>query len=156
MEQTVEKQEKVDNILDSVSDKILAKRKLKRTIISSVILSVVVIISAVFISLASISCSLHPNFLRNADGYRVFIGGTEKTYIDEDSNGYDDFMKEYSSQFQTSILSAMFTGRLGGYEIKESDTPFYSNNTEKTGMSTTLSNDLGNNYIQLFSNFPYF
>ncbi|MBE7073662.1 MAG: hypothetical protein E7379_01020 [Clostridiales bacterium] len=152
MTDTVKHSDNVNHILDSVSDKIIAKRKLKKTIIYSVILSVVVVLSSVIIMLASINANLQPNFLQGADAYRVYISNVEKSYIDEDSKNYEKFLEEYNGQFYTSILAGMFTGRLSAYEIQETNTQFYSNNAEKSGMSSTLKSELGSNYIKLIFN----
>lgn len=144
--------ENVDKVLEQVSDQVVKKRKFKRILISSILLSIVVVISAVIISLASIKFNLQPNFLKGADAYNVYIGNNHKKYIDEDSSIYDEFMDLYNGEFETTILPAMFTGKLGAYSIEESTTIFYSNSTEKTGMSSALKSELGGNYIEFVFN----
>lgn len=153
MEEVTKNKDNVNQILESVNDKLIAKKKLKRTIISSVILSIIVVLSAIVISLASIHVDLYPQFLRNADRYEINMSGYNYTrHIDEDSEIYQDYLNTINSQFSESILSAMFTGKLSGYTIEESNTSFYSDNSAKTGMTTSLSNLVGNNYIHLVFN----
>ena len=141
----------VKQILESVDDKIIAKKKFKRTIISSVILSAVVVLSAIIISLASINTSVYPRYLNKADSYDIHISN-QQVYIDEDSNNYQEFLTEYSEIFTSSILNAMFTGKLGEALPQESKTSFYSNGTEKTGMSSQLKSSLGNEYVKIHFN----
>ncbi|MBQ8909052.1 MAG: hypothetical protein IJY90_02040 [Clostridia bacterium] len=152
MEQTTQTNNNVNEILDSVSDKIIAKRKLKRTIISSVILSAIVVLSAIIISLASISVNLQPEFLMGADAYKVYHTDiSEYEYIDdEDSKKYNEFIEKYNDQFYTTILTGIFTGKLGDCKIEESKTEFY--NKSGTDLNSTLKTQLGQNYIRLMYN----
>lgn len=142
----------VDNVLSEVSDQVVKKRKFKRTLIFSILLSVVVVICSVIICLASIKVDLQPNFLKGADAYNVYIGGTHKKYMDEDSLSTQEFLDEYNQAFYTTVLTGMFSGRLDAYVIEETGKSFYSNSTNKTGMSSALKTELGNNYIQFVFN----
>ena len=144
--------ENIDEVLSDVNDQVAKKRKFKKTLISSIILSVVVVICAVVISLASIKIDLRPNFLSGADAYNVYINGTHKRYLDEDSVSYQEFIDTFNASVETTILPAMFSGRLGGYTIEESKTTFYGNSASKTGMSSALKNELGNSYIEFVFN----
>ncbi|MBO5394421.1 MAG: hypothetical protein J6A28_00755 [Clostridia bacterium] len=143
--------ENIDKVLESVSDQVIRKKKFKRTLISSIILSAVVVIAAIFICLSTIKIDLHPQFLRGADAYNVNISG-KVSYIDEQSAKYQEFLDEYNEVFQTTILGGLFSGRSQGYSIEESNTVFYSNSTNKTGMSSSLKSELGNNYIEFIFN----
>ena len=142
--------ENIENVLMQVSDQVLKKKKFKRTLISTIILSLVVVVASVFICLATINVDLHPSFLRGADAFNINVEG-KVNYIDEDSAKYQEFLDEYNQTFNTTVLSAMFSGRLG-YEVQESTTSFYGNSADKTGMSSALKGELGSNYIEFIYN----
>ncbi len=138
-----------EKILQSVSDEYLQKKKRKKNIIYTTILSVLLAIATIIIVMSSITVGLKPAFIGNPTSYTIYINGSEKKYIDETYEKYDEFYKIYSQSFNVSYLSALFTGKLGGYEIEETLDNFYSKANEKTGISSTLSSALGSNYVKL-------
>lgn len=147
-----EKNDDIDTVLNSVSDEYISKKKRKRKITYSTLLSVLLAIATIIIVLASIRVDLKPSFLTHPSSYSIYISGSEKMYIDETSEEYEEFYKAYSNSFNVSYLSALFTGKLGEYKIEESPdkgNKFYANETNKTGISSTLSTALGSNYIKL-------
>ena len=150
-EEKVQTNENVDDVLQSVSDKIIAKRKLKRTIISSVLLSVVVILASIVIALAGIKVDMQPNFIGKADAYSVYIGGVNKKYFDTDSKTYDAFHEELDKVFDTNYLTALFSGKLDCYTIEETKVQFYSDET-RTNLSSSLKTELGSNYVRFVYN----
>ena len=150
-EEKVQTNENVDNVLQSVSDKIIAKRKLKRTIISSVLLSVVVILATIVIALAGIKVDMQPNFIGKADAYSVYIGGVNKQYFDTDSKSYDKFHEELDKVFETNYLTALFSGKLDCYTIEETKIQFYSDDA-RTTPSSALRTELGTNYVRFVYN----
>lgn len=143
------KEHEVEHVLNSVSDEYLNKKKRTRTITYSALLSVILALATIIIILSSIRVDLKPKFISDPSSYSIYISGTEKMYIDEGSEEYEEFYKAYKDSFNISYLSALFTGKLGAYKIEESTNQFYSNGTAKTGMSNILKTALGNNYVKL-------
>ena len=140
------------NILDSVDDKLIAKRKFKRTVISSIILSVIVVLSAVIISLASININIQPSFMKNADGYAVYLNNEYSKHFGETHpERYEAFMEEYNSLFTTNVLAGMFTGKLSKYQISKPGNNFYTSSGE---LVREMKDNLGSNYIQISFNGP--
>lgn len=150
-EEKVQTNENVDDVLQSVSDKIIAKRKLKRTIISSVLLSVVVILASIVLALAGIKVDLQPNFIGKADAYSVYLSGVNKKYFDSDSESYDKFHQELDMAFETNVLNALFSGRLDCYTIEETRTAFYADDA-RTTLSSAMRSELGSNYVRFVYN----
>ncbi len=139
----------VDSVMNSVSDEYLKKKKRTRNIVYTTILSVLLAVAMIVIVMSSITVGLKPSFIGNPSSYSIYINGSEKKYIDESSAEYDEFYDIYSKSFNVSYLSALFTGKLGGYQIEETLDAFYSNSTDKTGISNALSTLLGSNYVKL-------
>ena len=150
-EEKVQTNENVDDVLQSVSDKIIAKRKLKRTIISSVLLSVVVVLASIVLAMAGIKVDMQPSFIGKADAYSVYISGANKQYFDTDSKSYDKFHEQLDQACELSYLSALFSGKLGGYTIEETKVQFYADEA-RTTPSSALKTELGSNYVRFIYN----
>lgn len=150
-EEKVQTNQNVDDVLQSVSDKIIAKRKLKRTIISSVLLSIVVVLASIVLILAGIKVDMQPNFIGKADAYSVYISGVNKQYFDTDSKSYDKFHEELDKNFETNYLTALFSGKLDCYTIEETKTQFYADEA-RTSPSSALRSELGSNYVRFVYN----
>ena len=99
------------------AEQIAEKRKKKKIWISSVALSFVLLLAVAIITLACVKVDLKPNSVTNPS--RIYFNAEKSIQYDADDKLYQDFMSEYESTFEISTLSAMFTGRLGGYEIEE-------------------------------------
>lgn len=149
MEETTTQEVVVDensnNILNSVNDEYLRKKKRTKNIIYSSILGILFILTTMIIVFASITVYLKPAFLDNPTSYTIKVTGKNESYIDETTPEYEEFMKAYESSFKVSYLSALFTGKLGGYDIVEKTDRFYTNDTNKT----IAFDDLGDNYVKL-------
>lgn len=147
-----EKDSSVDEVLTSVSDEILRKRKRKRQISFSIISAVVLALAIVIITLGCVRVDLRPYFLNEASKYSVIIDGqTKATFVSDDEN-YDKFYQVYENSFNSSYLTAIFTGKVKNYTVEQTKDNFYytySNNVG-SGMSSTLSNALGNNYVHVY------
>lgn len=141
----------VEDVMQSVSDEYIAKKKRKRKITYSSILSVLFAIATIIIVMSTIRVDLKPSFVANPTIYEISISGKTET-LDEgmaDQERFEEFYKIYNQSFNVSYLTALFTGKLGGYEVNETLNKFYSNENTQAGMSQSLSDQLGNNYIKL-------
>ena len=76
----------------------------------------------------------------------------EVPVVATDTEGYKEFYNKYLDSFKISHLTGIFTGSLGGYQISETQTNFYNTYSEGVGrgMSSTLSSNVGSNYIHLY------
>ena len=151
MEENVNQNQNVDAVLSTVSDKYLRKKKRNKKITLSVILFFVLALSVVIITLACVKTNLKPYFLSEPSNIEVYIGGTRQYSTAPTDENYDEFYDIYQKSFSSNILTALFTGKLGSYEVYESDSleSFYSSSSSKTGMSDTLKEYLGDNYVHL-------
>lgn len=149
MEDVKDTSQNVDNVLDSVSDEYLKKRKRNKKITLSIISAVVFALVVVIIVLACVRVNLKPYFLSRPSNIQVYINNT-LSYAPTDE-AYDDFYAVYEDSFYSTVLTAMFTGNLGDYKIVESGRQsFYSDATNRQGISSTLQSYLGSNYVHLF------
>lgn len=143
-------QEKADNVLETVSDEYLRKKKRNNRIIFSVISFVVLALAIVIITLSCVRIDLKPYFISEPTSIMVYINNSWR-FTPNDEN-YEEFYDIYDSSFNSSIMTALFTGKLGAYEIEEgamSGNAFYSNASERRGMSDRLRSLLGDNYVHL-------
>ena len=151
---TTENTENVEKLLDSVSDEYLAKKKRTRIISYSILLFIILALATIIIVMSAIKVDLKPKFIENASSYRVTISNSEVMTLDSDSKQYKEFNKIYLNSFKTQYLTALFTGKLGGYEIDETFDYFYADTTNSTGMSSTLKSSLGANYVRVYFDEP--
>lgn len=143
--------ENIEKVLESVSDEILAKKKRKRIITYSIISSIVFILATLIVVLSCVKIDLRPSFMGDALSYSITIDGKNYMTLDESSEEYDEFNQTYLKSFKTQYLTALFTGRLGGFTITETPSNFYASTSSKTP-SSTLKSELGKNYVRvLFS-----
>ena len=97
----------------------ITKSKKGTRITAIVILSVVFAIS-LFVLIASLATvSLNPRFVAKPD--EIYVYEAKKTtpsgQITKEDDLYKEFLEYYDSMFSSSFLSALFSGRLGGYEL---------------------------------------
>lgn len=143
--------ENLENVYKSVSDEYIKKNRKKRVISFSIISSLLLILSIAIITLACVKIDLSPKFIAEPSRYQIVTSNTSAT-IDSESENYDEFISKYNSCFSTSVLTALFTGNLGGYRVEESSKYFYSSETSGvgSGISSSLKDSLGSNYIHLY------
>lgn len=141
----------VNETLESVSDRILNKKKKKRKITLAIISAVVLIIAIAIITLASIKVDLKPYFIVEPSRYTVVFDGKTVGNYSQDDEGYQKLNKELKNSFVQPVLTAIFNGQLGGYNINEGSLgeKFYNDSQAQTGMSSALSSYVGSSYIQL-------
>ena len=145
-------QNNVDQLLDSVSDAYLAKKKRTRIISFSIISFIVFALVVSIIVLSCIKVDLRPKFIDKGASYEIHISGQNNLNINPTitREEYDKFNELFLNSFKTQYLSALFTGKLGGYEVKESTKEFfYSNTSAATGMTTELQSYVGDNYVKI-------
>ncbi len=150
-EQPVTEKNDADNeILTTVSDEYLAKKKKKRIIVFSSISLVAVLLSLTIIILSCIKIDLKPIFMTNPTTYEVYLESGSPTFnLGQTDEEYEKFNNLVDDVFETKLLTAIFTGRLGGYEINETNLPFYSSSSTKTGISSDLRSRLNTSYVRI-------
>ena len=141
-----------DNALETkqvdLNEVYLAKKKRTVKIIYSVIMAVVLAIAVTIITLSCVVVDNKPMFVQSPTSYKVTVGGKVYTVTNSDSK-YDDINALLDDSFKTTYLTALFAGKLGGYEIVETENNFYTDSTTMSSPSTTLLKMLGDNYIQM-------
>ena len=156
-EQSDAEQSNDNKMLDIVSDEYIAKRKKRRIITYSSISLVAVLLSLAIIILACININIKPNFLNdNQITYEVYLESRTPTFnLEQTNTKYKEFSKLMDDVFKVPLLTAMFTGRLGGYEINQEITgedgktlKFYSSTSTKT-ISSSLRDKLNTSYIRV-------
>ena len=150
-ENLVIEENKSDNII-SIDDQYISKKKRKRKIIFSVISFLTFALATIIIVMSCVKVNLKPEFISDAMSYRITINNSDKILLDESNEEFEEFDKIFEDSFSINYLSALFTGKLGGYELtdeNETSDIFYSSTTGLTGMSTTLKNALGSNYVRV-------
>ncbi len=152
MENAVEKNQ-VDELLNSVSDEYLAKKKRTKIISYSVIMGIVLALCVTIIVMSCIKVDLRPSFIDAPASYNVTIKGTSTSqFIDQTNEKYDQFNEIFDNSFKTQYLTALFTGRLGGYKIEETSQPFYK--SFSTVITDDLKSQLGENYVKVVYDSP--
>ena len=141
-------QSKVDDVLNSVSDQMLAKKKKKKVITFSILSFVCLALALTFIIMSVVNIDLKPYFIANADKIEITLQNGGAIFLDGE-DGYDKVNQKINSSFDTNFLSALFAGEVGSYKITETTDKFYNAFTGGygTGMSSVLREKLGDNYI---------
>ncbi len=96
-------------------------KKRSTKITASIILGIVFAL-ALFILVSSLATvGLNPRFVSEPDVIYIYKAGATNSsgILPKDDDRYDEFMDYYDSMFTSSFLSALFSGRLSGYEIEE-------------------------------------
>lgn len=109
-----------DEIYAKIQTNKLLKRKKKKRIATIVAMAVSFVLAVCVIVLASVPVSLKPKCMES--GYasvKLFPGNTNGTAYFEGQDGYNDFKKVYDKAFSQSYISAIFSGSLYSYDIKE-------------------------------------
>ena len=101
----------------SFAEQIAEKKKKKKLLISILSLSFIFLISLTIILLAVINVDLRPSVITNPSS--IYFNGQSTVQYDKNDSEYEEFMKEYNKAFNSSYLTSIFSGRLGGYEIIE-------------------------------------
>ncbi len=110
-------------------EKLIQSRKTKRTITFSV-LCVALVFALVVIILAAAPVSMMPRCLQGDDMESVTLYGKSASAAtldfeeEADKDKLDIFKKYLSQSFSQTYLSAIFSGSLGSYDIKEPGTTF--------------------------------
>lgn len=126
-------------------------RKRKITLIS--ILSVVFVLVVAIIVMGCVKVDLRPSFFTKPSQVTIYGENNISVVIADSDDRYKDFERIYNDMFNTSVLSALFTGRLGGYTIDETISRWYTNSNETT-FSSTITDALGSNYVRLHFDSP--
>ena len=148
----INQDENVDNVLNSVSDQYLAKRKRNRKITFSIISFIVLALATIIIVMSCVKVNIKPQFIDDATSYRVTINGSDKLLLEEGNEEFAEFDELFDETFSLNYLTALFSGKLGGYKINASDETkdyFYSDTKNNKGMSTSLKNALGDSYVRV-------
>lgn len=129
-------------------------RKRKITLIS--ILSVVFVLVVAIIVMGCVKVDLRPSFFTKPSQVTIYGENNTSVVIADSDDRYKDFERIYNDMFSTSVLSALFTGRLGGYTIDEGATKndYWYTNSNETTFSSTITEALGSNYVRLHFDSP--
>ena len=129
-------------------------RKRKITLIS--ILSVVFVLVVAIIVMGCVKVDLRPGFFTKPSQVTIYGENNTSVVIADSDDRYKDFERIYNDMFSTSVLSALFTGRLGGYTIDEGATKndYWYTNSNETTFSSTITEALGSNYVRLHFDSP--
>ena len=141
-----------NDILKEINDSYTRNKKRKNMIAFSIISAIVLLFSVLVVTFGAIRINTKPTTFAEPTKFTIKISDNT-TSLDPTDDKYDEFYKLYLKSFETSYLTALFTGSLGGYEIKETTDEFYSSYSSNTrvgsGISSSLSGYLGSNYVHL-------
>lgn len=123
----------------------LRKKKTNRIVAFS-LLGLVLVIMVLIIVGACVPVNLKPYLIGSPD--RVTIYNQTSTYgeFDADQQKYSQFMEEFDDVFEASFLVAMFSGRLGDYQI--------TGQAENTLLSSVISNLQSGYYVEFKYDLP--
>lgn len=144
------------DLLEAVNVEYLSKKKRNRKIIFSIISFITLALATMIIVMSCIKVNLKPEFIKGASRYEITINSSSTTY-EKGDKGFEKFDEQFNKAFSINYLTALFDGKLGGYDIKEDDETkekFYSDTTNNIGMSTDLKNHLGKNYVRVIFDSP--
>lgn len=123
----------------------LRKKKTNRIVAFSLLGLVLVIVVLIIVG-ACVPVNLKPYLIGSPD--RVTIYNQTSTYgeFDADQQKYSQFMEEFDDVFEASFLVAMFSGRLGDYQI--------TGQAENTSLSSVISNLQSGYYVEFKYDLP--
>lgn len=123
----------------------LRKKKTNRIVAFSLLGLVLVIVVLIIVG-ACVPVNLKPYLIGSPD--RVTIYNQTSTYgeFDADQQKYSQFMEEFDDVFEASFLVAMFSGRLGDYQI--------TGQAENTLLSSVISNLQSGYYVEFKYDLP--
>lgn len=141
-----------NDILKEINDNYMKNKKRKNMIVFSIISALVILFSVLIVTFGAIKINTKP--LTFTEPTKFTIKTSQNiTSLDPTDEKYDEFYNLYLKAFETSYLTGIFTGSLGGYQIKETTDDFYSSYSTATrvgsGRSSRLNEYLGDNYIHL-------
>ncbi len=138
----------------SIHELYLEKKIKKKKITLLSILIVSFLLAMTIVIMACVRVDLRPAFVVKPSYVTIYADGNQKSSFDEtDKDAYQKFEQLYNEMFNVSTLTAIFTGRTGGYKIDETDSKWYTSDNENTFV-TTVSEALGSNYVQLHFDKP--
>jgi len=146
-----EKYEELD-LLDSVNIEYLSKKKRNRKIVFSAISFLVLALATIIIVMSCIKVNLKPSFIEGVTRYEITVNSSTPITYEKGDKGFKEFDNLFEETFSINYLTALFTGKLGGYEINSEDETkdyFYSDTSNNKGMSSTLKNYIGKNYVRV-------
>ena len=146
-------QKKERSLAEIYAEKKIKKRKV--TLIS--ILSVVFVLVVAILVMGCVKIDLRPDFFTKPSQVTIYGENSTVIVIADSDERYKDFEKIYNDMFSTSVLSALFTGRLGGYTINEGakkEVDYWYKNTSETTFSSRITEALGSNYVRLHFDSP--
>ena len=123
----------------------LRKKKTNRIVAFSLLGLVLVTVVLIIVG-ACVPVNLKPYLIGSPD--RVTIYNQTSTYgeFDADQQKYSQFMEEFDDVFEASFLVAMFSGRLGDYQI--------TGQAENTLLSSVISNLQSGYYVEFKYDLP--
>lgn len=123
----------------------LRKKKTNRIVAFSLLGLVLAIVVLIIVG-ACVPVNLKPYLIGTPD--RVTIYNQTSTYgeFDADQQKYSQFMEEFDDVFEASFLVAMFSGRLGDYQITEP--------SSNTSISSVISELQSGYYVEFKYDLP--
>lgn len=140
-------EETLQNDQDQLLEKYIQKREKNTKIAISITLVVALILAVALLTLSLIGVNGRPKFLTSsqAQSYVVSIdGSSSKTFVVDDEE-YDKISKLYDEAFSTSLLTSIFTGRVGGFDKYIEET---TNNFVDASITSSSYLDC-NSYLQV-------
>lgn len=148
----MEEQVKVDPTLDAISgpniDELYLQHRAKKKKMYYIIgIAVAFLLALVIVIMACVPLDLRPGFITKPNDVVVYSedipsGSTSMDDASEHQEGYNTFIGIYNNMFRISLLSALFTGHLGGYVIDETVQEFDTSTSNLQAM-------MGSNFVKL-------
>ena len=93
------------------------KRKRTSRVIAFSLLGIVLALVVLIIVGACVKVNLKPYIAANHDRVTIYNQNSVYGQFDSDQEKYQQFMQQFDEIFETSFLVALFSGRLGDYQI---------------------------------------
>lgn len=156
MEEKTVNNAQVDNVLQSVSDEILAKKRRKRLISFSVISFLCLALVITVVTMSVVNINVKPYFIKPSNEIVVTINGTKTTFVKSlNEKDYNKVTTLIDNSFANNYLSSLFSGELGGYDIVENDEQFYSTFSSTTKEGSGIHKNLSDKLSQTYVHFRY-
>ncbi len=99
------------------AEQIADRQSKKKKIIIIIAFSLILLLIATVLSLSLIKIDLSPALFAKPD--KIYFNDETSSLYNKQDEVFELVTEEYNNAFKTSIMSAIFEGRLSGYEIEE-------------------------------------
>lgn len=144
MMEQVERQQSTNSLEEAYLQKRIKNKKIAYLVVSIVTF----VLACAIVIMACVNVDLRPQFIKNPNEITIYTDEVPSGFIlinDENENKFNDI---YSNMFKLNVLSALFSGNFGNYNINETMTRFPQADTSE------FKEMFGKNYVKFVFNEP--